>query len=184
MIINIRGSSGSGKSTVIRKLMSEYGTVAQYGMLGPKRPEAYQLRDLHDIDDTFILGPYLSNCGGCDAIGSMDKLLKLLYKYNARGHVIFEGLIISSMYGSIGEALEPFGRNALIAFLSTSEARCRAQLVKRQESGRAKGDKSFERHYFGTQKVKARMRADGILRVEDLDPDRAVEQVTKWLTTS
>lgn len=150
-----------------------------FGVLGPKRPEAYRL--LLDDFTVYVIGPYLSNCGGCDAVGSMDKIIELVTKYHAKGDVIFEGLLISSMYGSIGTFLEHYKKQAIVAFLTTSEERCRTQLGIRQASGRAKGDKTFMRHYGGTQKVKARMLEDGILRVEDLDPDRSVEQITRWL---
>jgi hypothetical protein len=177
MLLNLRGSSGSGKSTVIRALLDRYGSRSIYGCLGLRSPEAYRLDDR-----TFVIGPYLTPCGGCDALGSIDRVIELVREYSAKGHdVIFEGLIISSSYGRIGQFLESYGKDALVAFLTTSRQRCYQQLCKRQAEGRARGSKSFDRHYDGTQRIKQRMLREGRLRVEDLDPDNAVMQIAAWL---
>jgi hypothetical protein len=108
-------------------------------------------------------------------------VIALVHEYAAKGDVIFEGLILSSMHGRLAQELERYGKNALIAFLTTSRERCYQQLSQRQSQGRARGDKSFDRHFDGTQRVKQKMLADGILRVEDLDPDCAVQQIEQWL---
>jgi hypothetical protein len=177
VLINLRGSSGSGKSTVVRALLDRYGSRSIYGCLGLRAPEAYRLDDR-----AFVIGPYLTPCGGCDALGSMDRVIELLREYSAKGHhVIFEGLLISSMYGSVGQFLERYGRDALVAFLTTSRQRAYQQLCKRQSEGRARGSESFDRHYDGTQRVKERMLRDGRLRVEELEPDNAVAQISAWL---
>ena len=164
MLINLRGTSGSGKSTVVRKLFSQYGCYPIFDLLGPRAPEAYRLDRAPFKSRVYVIGPYRSPCGGCDAVPTIDCLIELLCSYHAKGHLIFESLIVSSMYGRVGAELERHGKNALIAFLSTPLERCRAQLVRRQENGRARGDKSFERHYYGTLRVKERMLRDDILR--------------------
>jgi hypothetical protein len=181
MLINLRGTSGSGKTTIVRRLLHQWGARPIFGLLGLRAPEAYRLD--HDTS-VFVLGPYVSPCGGCDAIGSMDDVLSLLDKYSKRGHVVFESLLVSSMYGSVGEFLERYGKDAIVAFLDTPLERCRQQLLKRQANGRARGDATLAQHYFGTLRVKQRMLDDGILRVEDLDPDRAVQQIEQWLCRS
>ena len=181
MLINLRGTSGSGKSTVVRALLGRYGAHPIFDLLGPTAPEAYRLVRAPFKSRVYVLGPYLARCGGCDAVGSIDLLIELLHAYHAKGTVIFEGLIISSMYGSIGQELEKHGKSALIAFLTTPYERCCAQLKKRQSEGRARGNQSFDRHFDGTQRVKERMLKDGRLRVEELDPDHAVTQIATWL---
>jgi hypothetical protein len=183
MLIQLRGTSGSGKSTAVRALMKRYGAHPIFDLLGPRSPEAYRLIGTPFKSRLYVLGPYLAPCGGCDAIGNMETVIKLLRAYSAKGgDVIFEGLLISSMYGSIGQFLEGYGKDALIAFLTTSRERCYQQLRKRQSEGRARGNKSFDRHYDGTQRVKQRMLKDGRVRVEELDPDHAVTQIATWLT--
>jgi hypothetical protein len=179
VLINLRGSSGSGKSTIVRGLIERYGSRPIYDLLGPRSPEAYRLD--RAPGRVYAIGPYIAACGGCDAVGSMNLVLSLLRAYHAKGTVIFEGLLISSMYGSVGQFLESYGKDALVAFLTTSRERAYQQLRKRQAEGCARGDKSFDRHYDGTQRVKQRMLRDGRLRVEELDPDRAVTQIAAWL---
>jgi ABC-type cobalamin/Fe3+-siderophores transport system ATPase subunit len=44
MIINIRGTNGSGKSTVVKKFLQRFPHVELFGALGPRRPEAYKVR--------------------------------------------------------------------------------------------------------------------------------------------
>jgi hypothetical protein len=182
MLINVRGTSGSGKSTVVRKLLGQFGCHPIYDLLGSDRPEAYRLIGAPFKSRVYVLGPYAARCGGCDALSTIDLLIELLRAYSVKGDVIFEGLIISSMYGSIGEFLESYGKDAVIAFLTTSRERCYQQLCKRQAEGRARGNKSFHWHYDGTQRVKERMLKDDRVRVEDLDPDHAVTQLADWLT--
>jgi hypothetical protein len=151
--------------------------------LGLRSPEAYRL-DPTPFGRAFVIGPYLTPCGGCDALGSIDRVIELAREYSAKGHVIFEGLLISSMYGSVGQLLEEFGKQALVAFLTTSRQRCYQQLCKRQSEGRARGTTSFEHHYAGTQRIKERMLRDDLLRVEDLDPDHALTHIVAWLAES
>ncbi len=43
MILNIRGTNGSGKSTLVRAIMGMFPYRPIYGILGPKKPEAYYL---------------------------------------------------------------------------------------------------------------------------------------------
>jgi hypothetical protein len=92
--------------------LDRYGRYPIFDLLGPRKPEAYRL-DLAPFDArVYVLGPYLTPCGGCDAVGSIDLVLELCSAYLAKGNVIFEGLLISSMYGRIGAFLETFGKNA------------------------------------------------------------------------
>jgi hypothetical protein len=181
VIINLRGPCASGKTTVIRALMHEYHACPLFGLFGRRRPEAYWLPFL-TRDGIYVLGPYVARCGGCDALPSMASVVSLLDKYAPRGHVLFEGLLISGMYGRVGRALERYRQDALVAFLTTPLERCRAQLMKRQSEGRARGSASLAQHYARTLKVKQRMLRDGVLRVENLDPDCAVRQIEHWLS--
>jgi hypothetical protein len=165
----------------MRKLFGQFGATPIYDLLGSRKPEAYRLDRAPFGARVYVIGPYRARCGGCDAVSSVDLVLDLLRAYAAKGDVIFEGLLISSMYGRVGELLEGYGKNAVVAFLTTSRERCYQQLKKRQSEGRARGTQSFDRHYYRTQQVKQRMLRDGRLRVESLDPDHAVAQIAAWL---
>src|SRR5262245_515887 len=102
MLINLRGTSGSGKSTVVRNLLAQCGCKPIYGVLGPRLPEAYQLMLPQPI---YVLGPYQTPCGGCDAVQPCDLVHKLIKQYAQWGHVVFEGLLMSTFFGEIGQLL-------------------------------------------------------------------------------
>tara|TARA_R110000824_G_scaffold161996_3_gene337572 strand:+ start:4238 stop:4852 length:615 start_codon:yes stop_codon:yes gene_type:complete len=106
MIINIRGTSGSGKSTIVTQLMKRYTVKQAIFTEGRKQPLGYKL-DKSDItrrqtgvslQPMFVIGHYESPCGGCDTIsssGSQDKIWELIRDYHTQKyHVLFEGAII------------------------------------------------------------------------------------------
>jgi hypothetical protein len=112
MLINLRGTSGSGKSTAVLGLLAQCPHKPIYGALG-RLPEAYALC----ARQVFIIGPYTSYCGGCDRILPFALIPKLIEKYAEQRHVVFEGLLISTCYGVIGQLMET--RESVVMFLDT-----------------------------------------------------------------
>jgi hypothetical protein len=174
----LRGTSGAGKTTIVRSLIASIDTATPlYGALGARRPEAIQLSCLQR--PLFALGPYPA--AGCDALVSrlgVQGVINLLEKYSALGDTIFEGLIISSMFGAIGSWL----RNhppAIVAVLDVTLAEARAGLTVRQ-GDRQKTARTQEAHHGNTFKVADKMRAIG-MRVEMLQRDEAVNTIRGWL---
>lgn len=109
MIINIRGTNGSGKSTVVRQIMDRADRCLPiHGVLGLRRPEAYKL-EFKDRTPVYVLGPYDVPTGGCDAVHPFSLILDLVHKYAPQGHVLFEGSLVSDHYGKMGALLESFG---------------------------------------------------------------------------
>lgn len=96
MIIQIRGTSGSGKSTVMRRVKDEIGGMWQpFYREGRKQPLYYgNLMNARLL----ILGHYESPCGGCDTIGSARQVFELTTELLERepGRIILqEGLLLS-----------------------------------------------------------------------------------------
>lgn len=179
-IINLRQTSASGKTTIVRRLIERVGSEPLYGMFGPKRPEAHRLLCERPL---FALGPYPA--AGVDAVVSrfgIAGVIALLDKYAARGDVLFEALIISSMFGTVGQWLESRKSNTIIAVLDVTLADCLAGLAERQGDN-PKAAKTLEDHYRRTLKVAERMRDQG-LRVEMLKRDGAVDTLLAWLTSA
>jgi hypothetical protein len=135
MIFNLRGTSGSGKGWVIEQWFKKFPGKPHFGTLGPRRPEAYRC-DVPGVKaPVYVLGPYNTPCGGCDAIQPYDNVITLLNKYGDKGHVLFEGMIIAGAYGRVGEALEKWGKDVVLIFLTTTLDQC-LENIRRRRQGR------------------------------------------------
>lgn len=106
MIVNLRGTSGSGKSYIVREIMAALGGKEQFARLkeeGRKQPigyyrcyDAVALALRGDKSGLFIPGHYETACGGCDTIHGNDKIFDLVRRAAADSQdVLFEGLILS-----------------------------------------------------------------------------------------
>ena len=189
MVINIRATNGAGKSTIVKQLMAQAICKPIYGTFGPKFPEAYQLTPkdtLPWIEDKplYIIGPYHSPTGGIDAISGrgLELVIGLLDKYVSKGHMLFEGMMISTAFGSIGEWLEKHKAEAIVAVLDTPLEVCLNSLRGRQATSTrsAGGEKHVEAHWNAIQGVAEKMKKMG-MRVETLERDRAAETIRGWL---
>lgn len=90
MVINIRGTGGSGKSTLVRRLMA-HATMLPEFVIGRKRPIAYSDRAV----GLYVPGHYETPCGGCDTLAGPDAAYELVRAAAAQGmHVVFEGIIV------------------------------------------------------------------------------------------
>lgn len=184
-IISLRSTNGGGKSTIVCGLIAGAEKVVPiYGVLGPKSPEAYQLSLKGVSKPTYILGPYITPVGGCDRLIPYDLILDLLAKYAPKGHVVFEGVIVSSSYGRVGRFMEGYGQEAVMAFLDTSLEQCIENVKKRRM---AKGDerefnpKNLTSKYQQIQGSKPKMIAEGKVRVVIIEYEQGLYQVRKLL---
>ena len=96
MIIQFRGTSGSGKTTAMRAAANALAPFpeewAKIHTEGRRQPESYQLDHVH------ILGHYESACGGCDNIGSARAVFELVEKTlrnDPEAIILCEGLLLS-----------------------------------------------------------------------------------------
>lgn len=137
MIVNIRGTSGSGKTTVIKKLM-EFGsyepilqTVGQYIV---PRPAGYRLQlvGLHKL--IYVMGQYETPTGGADNIGNLHSVFRQVKQYHDAGHhVIFEGLLISRSKGRMIDLHDKVGsENMFLLHLDTPLEQCLRSIQERR----------------------------------------------------
>ena len=129
MIINIRGTHGSGKSTLVRQLIERYEGKHLVGK-SPKKPNGYLLVTF--AGPVYVVGSYETACGGCDGIQPYDTIWPRVLEYHQWGHVIFEGALISSSYGNIGRASEALGDQMVFAFLDTPLQVCLDRIKARR----------------------------------------------------
>lgn len=154
-------------------LLKQYDAQPIFGLLGPKQPEAYELRVKGVKKLVYVLGPYITAIGGCDRIQPYDLILDLLEKYSVKGHVVFEGVIVSSSYGRVGALMERFGQQAVMAFLTTSLEDCLKNVQKRRNAradARQFNPQNTISKFEGIAKSRVKIEAANKLRVVDLDP--------------
>lgn len=96
-VINVRGTSGSGKSTVVRKIMELYPAKTRIMIPGRKQPLGYILnRAPPGGRPLAVIGHYETACGGCDTIKFMDDVMARVREGNRFAlDVLFEGVLLS-----------------------------------------------------------------------------------------
>jgi hypothetical protein len=124
-IVNLRGTSGAGKSTVVHTLLKNYPhEVVQYTGKRGTKPLVYRVGVGGLERSLFVFGAYHTQCGGCDGITDYAEVVpELLRMYAPQGEVLFEGLLISGGFGRVGEgmvvAAKAFAHEAIFALLDT-----------------------------------------------------------------
>lgn len=133
MIINVRGTSGSGKSHLVREVMKLYdGQMLKY-VDGRKQPLYYELRK-EGRRDLLVPGHYESPCGGCDTISKVESVFNLVRMGDEGGYdVLFEGLLLSADSKHLG-ALVAEGREVQVIALETTLQECLAAVQARRDA--------------------------------------------------
>lgn len=183
MLISIRGTNGSGKSHVIHQFFAACkGQKAIYGLLGERLPEAYVVQVPKCKTPTFVLGPYTMAGGGCDRIIPYDNIPKLINKYATKGHVIFEGIIVTSVYGQVGALMEKHKKNSVFLFLDTPLEEC----IKRVEFRRgyerdARLVRNLTAKYTTAQRIKEKVTTEKLMQVMSASSGDAHKAIIKLL---
>lgn len=175
-LISLRGTHGSGKTFVMTNFLKAHPKRPLYGQLGPRLPEAYELTIKGANGPTFVIGPYLSACGGLDAVQPYENILKLLSKYEPKGHLVFEGLMASGVYGRIGEWMEPFKKRVHILFLDTPYEKCveRVEARRLQRGNRTELDPTnVKKKFLAVGYVKKRVAREKLFAFQDVSSETA-----------
>lgn len=122
-ILNLRGTNGSGKSTIAHRLLKHphQEIVLVRKRLDSKPVVGYRVD--HPKGEIIIVGPYRTQCGGCDAIPTQD-LVCAAVRAAARQcpNVFFEGLLVSGIYAryqKLSETCRAMGRDYVWGVLQT-----------------------------------------------------------------
>lgn len=149
MIVNVRGGSGAGKSTVIREIMKHYDTVVPHHVPGRKQPLWYDCTSSTSPQDTplRVLGHYETPCGGCDTISknpgdpeekAMAYIHRLIREADDAGlNVLYEGVILTTILGELPQLFAE-GRPIVVVNLASDLETCLAGISERrvrQETG-------------------------------------------------
>ena len=127
-IVSLRGTSGSGKSWVVHKALRTWHHEVLEWTRGKRKDRPLVYRIELPASQLYVFGSYETKCGGCDTITDYKTIVPVLLKrYAPKGHVLFEGLLMSGGYGRVGAALSELqaqGHNVVCAILDTPLDKC------------------------------------------------------------
>ena len=141
-VVAIKGTNGSGKSTVVRALLDRLG---KQSILRVNSKEAgYRCR--YEDGSLFVLGKYKTAvCGGLDSSfsygGAADDLLLCIEKLAGQGHIVCEGVIAITSYGHermtrFADKLKRRGHRMIFARIDTPAELCVERVKqRRREAG-------------------------------------------------
>lgn len=177
MIINIRATNGAGKSTVVRGVMQHWGEENVRKIKSGTKVVDYEVTT--PFGPLYVVGRYETPCGGCDGIPTQEEVRARVAKYAKKGHVLFEGIIVTSCYGKYKELFEKLKQPYLFAFLNTPLKTCIKRVEKRRkEKGNEKpfNPKNLEAKFVTNNRVLERCIEDDTPHIV-LDYRNAVEEV-------
>lgn len=139
-IIDIRGTHGSGKSTVVHNLLNRRWTKRDIkGRCEYKEREmtlGYELSIRNTEKTGAVLGRYSNVCGGCDGIGSADEICRRVRLFSKHhDYVILEGILVAhtfQRYSDLAKELEKKGHSYFFLFLNTPLAVCTSRVRQRR----------------------------------------------------
>jgi hypothetical protein len=186
MIINPRGTSGSGKTTIIRGIMDHYPAVIPiFDNENQRKPIGYQLTSHPDIKSTYVVGSYENVCGGCDSIKTQDEICDRVRRFAPLGHVLVEGLLMShsfSRYRALALELKPI-TDYVFAFLDTPLPLCIERIQSRRDARGATtplNTTNTTQKWHDNRRVFQKLKESG-MDARWLDHTNPVEIVWGWL---
>jgi len=173
MILDIRGTHGSGKSTVARRFIETYENKCLLGPAYEPWEDAYKdgkeqhLGYLIEDLDLVVLGNYSNTCGGCDGIKTADEVCRRVDLFHSEGlNVLLEGILVSHTYGRYRKLAKELG-NYHFLFLDTPMEVCIERVKQRRlQAGNTKefNPKNLVKDFktIGTT-VRQKLEADSLL---------------------
>ena len=138
-IINLRGTSGSGKSTVAFTFLKNFPSEELKGADGKVKGYRIDASSAGVKDPIFLLGKYTTACGGCDQIPTQqDAADRAVAAFQSGGNVLMEGLLASAAGpgGAVTKTIHET-ENAIFAILDTPLETCIERVKARRA---ARGD--------------------------------------------
>lgn len=171
MIINVRGTSGAGKSTIVRAVLESFKMKTNMYVDGKKRPRGYICHTPDNQRDLFILGHYEILCGGGDTISDMNEQFDFIRRADESGqNVLCEGLFMS---GESKQFMEMHDDNMELLILGIKrsftscyrDANARKRRLAKMRGQKYKGDykeSGVKGKHKGTQSAMRKMKEHGI----------------------
>lgn len=179
MIVNVRGTNGSGKSTAVRMFAESVGgfdAMEKAYDPGRRRPTYY----LHRRHGFVIIGHYEAQCGGADTLKYGEVRPTVLSLHSEGWNVVYESMLFS-VESKQALLMHETVDDVRVIHLVTSVGRCLENIYARREaSGRRLGTDLDEwRVGFNHEKVSQMRRK---LEAAGVTCKRAsVEQAARWM---
>lgn len=179
MIVNIRGTSGSGKSSVVRAMMG-YALTTQTLYDAQGKVTGYECKYAKGIGTVRYVGRYETACGGCDTIKTQDEVENRVRDWHSENyHVVFEGLLISTIYArwaQLARDCQPFK----FVFLDASIELCIYRVKQRRKA--AGNEKEFntrntENKWLTIRELKRKLLLDPTMNVVELPAESAAATI-------
>lgn len=138
LVLQITGTSGSGKSHLMRSFLDyarKHLDVEEVSIEGRSTPIGYLIRPSYK-DPIFVPGAYTSPTGGCDTIRDVSQVYGVIKDQLERGRrLAYEGLFCMNMTRG-PQLAEELGKKFLVLQLTTPLATCMASInARRAERG-------------------------------------------------
>lgn len=179
-IINLRGCNGSGKSTAARALLAAGASEIELAPYTTPRGQRRAVLGYYvPALDLVVVGPYRTECGGCDAVKTQDLVCDSVRL--AAGHasnVFFEGVIVSTLFSRYLSLSEEVG-GMTWAYLDTPIEVCLERIQRRNGGSPIKEDLVRDKvKSVAATRTKAIAAGERILDVSHLvDPRSVIEGI-------
>lgn len=188
MIIQIRGTSGSGKSTIVRDVLAMGHQKVRFTRQGRRQPVGYlavwEGTPQEPGRKVAIPGHYETACGGCDTLPSYDDTFALVRQGRSMtDRVLFEGLLVAEEVKRTVELHNSYPGELVVIQLTTDVETClesiRARRAARGDTRPLKEDNTRNR-VKTIEKACEKLREAGV-RVIQADRDEAKRLVLELL---
>lgn len=191
MIINLRGTNGSGKSTIAKAILERPDSYMSPVVLGAYETPKGKTRVVDGYKSVLnfgehliiVVGPYRTNCGGCDAIKTQDLVCDAVRRAVSIGqNVLFEGVIVSTLYDryrKLSQELRALGHGYIWAYLDTPLELC-LQRIQLRNGGKPIKTSLVENKVKAIRSTRHKAESAGE-DVRTIHHDKAVEEVMSWL---
>lgn len=94
VLVNIRGTNGSGKTYTTRKIVDGFPLIQVHKMTDDNIT-------VYEYEKFFLIGSYESDCGGLDTVHDFYKVAPLALELLKSKSVLMEGLLWSSVFSAM-----------------------------------------------------------------------------------
>lgn len=163
MIISVRGTHGSGKTTVVRQVIDHYDNKDFIMKEGRRRPFGYLLT--RGENRLAVPGHYETPCGGCDSIPAVEDMYDFVYRHASSGaNVILEGIL--AQHYALKKFLTFSDFDLKVIVLNTPLEQCIADTLNRRgettPERAAKITETVTREFKNVESGARRLRANNV----------------------